>query len=102
MPIVYAGFGALMLTTCISYLSHAQVKFLRMRLVLMNLSLVFIGLGDDFCFIVDILEKIWALQDGTSVVVGGKTNRAKAEFPNDMNHLLDKLPELVESSRSKE
>uniref|UniRef100_A0A453LVM5 ResB-like domain-containing protein n=1 Tax=Aegilops tauschii subsp. strangulata TaxID=200361 RepID=A0A453LVM5_AEGTS len=25
IPIVYAGFGALMLTTCISYLSHAQV-----------------------------------------------------------------------------
>lgn len=28
VPIVYAGFGALMLTTCISYLSHSQVKFL--------------------------------------------------------------------------
>lgn len=26
VPIVYAGFGALMLTTCISFLSHAQVK----------------------------------------------------------------------------
>jgi hypothetical protein len=25
VPIVYAGFGALMLTTCISYLSHSQV-----------------------------------------------------------------------------
>jgi cytochrome c biogenesis protein len=25
IPIVYAGFGALMLTTCISYLSHSQV-----------------------------------------------------------------------------
>ncbi|KAF4366916.1 hypothetical protein F8388_013981 [Cannabis sativa] len=68
VPIVYAGFGALMLTTCISYLSHAQ---------------------------------IWALQDGTSVVVGAKTNRAKAEFPDDMNRLLDQLPELVESSPAK-
>ncbi|KAJ4716454.1 Cytochrome C biogenesis protein Ccs1 [Melia azedarach] len=67
VPIVYAGFGALMLTTCISYLSHAQ---------------------------------IWALQDGTSVIVGGKTNRAKAEFPDDMNRLLDQVPELVESSLS--
>lgn len=28
VPVVYAGFGALMLTTCISYLSHSQVKFL--------------------------------------------------------------------------
>lgn len=26
VPIVYAGFGALMLTTCISYLSHTQVR----------------------------------------------------------------------------
>lgn len=62
VPIVYAGFGALMLTTCISYFSHSQ---------------------------------IWALQDGTTVVVGGKTNRAKLEFPQEMNHLLDKVPELV-------
>ncbi|KAL4558813.1 hypothetical protein LXL04_037015 [Taraxacum kok-saghyz] len=44
VPIVYAGFDALMLTTCISYLSHTH---------------------------------IWAIQDGTTVVVAGKTNRAK-------------------------
>ncbi|MBA0711958.1 hypothetical protein Golax_011086 [Gossypium laxum] len=68
VPAVYAGFGALMLTTCISYLSHAQ---------------------------------IWALQDGTTVIVGGKTNRAKAEFPDEMNRLLDQVPEIVESSISK-
>ncbi|CAI8618516.1 unnamed protein product [Vicia faba] len=52
VPVVYAGFGALMLTTCISYLSHSQ---------------------------------IWALQDGTTVVIGGKTNRAnflRHEGPN--------------------
>lgn len=69
VPIVYAGFGALMLTTCISYLSHTQ---------------------------------IWALQDGTTVVIGGKTNRAKLEFPDEMNQLLDRVPELVESSLSKQ
>ncbi|MBA0614087.1 hypothetical protein Godav_014420 [Gossypium davidsonii] len=68
VPAVYAGFGALMLTTCISYLSHAQ---------------------------------IWALQDGTTVIVGGKTNRAKAEFPDEINRLLDQVPEIVESSISK-
>ncbi|XP_078430528.1 cytochrome c biogenesis protein family [Wolffia australiana] len=62
VPAVYAGFGALMLTTCISYLAHSQ---------------------------------IWALQDGTAVVVGGKTNRAKLEFPEEMNRLLDQVPELV-------
>ncbi|CAH9124362.1 unnamed protein product [Cuscuta epithymum] len=69
VPVVYAGFGALMLSTCISYLSHDQ---------------------------------IWALQDGTSVVVGGKTNRAKAEFRDAISRLLDEVPEIVESSSSKE
>ncbi|XP_020096120.1 cytochrome c biogenesis protein CCS1, chloroplastic [Ananas comosus] len=64
VPIVYAGFGALMLTTCISYLSHSQ---------------------------------IWALQDGSTVVVGAKTNRAKLEFNQEMNRLLDKVPELIGS-----
>ncbi|KAG8364310.1 hypothetical protein BUALT_Bualt19G0115400 [Buddleja alternifolia] len=67
VPIVYAGFGALMLTTCISFLSHTQ---------------------------------IWALQDGTTVVIGGKTNRSKGELPDDMNFLLDQVPEIVESSSS--
>ncbi|KAL8096993.1 cytochrome c biogenesis protein CCS1, chloroplastic [Apium graveolens] len=68
VPVVYAGFGALMLTTCISFLSHSQ---------------------------------IWALQDGTSVVVGGKTNRAKAEFPDAINRLLDQVPEIVASTQFK-
>ncbi|CAI9765529.1 unnamed protein product [Fraxinus pennsylvanica] len=67
VPIVYAGFGALMLTTCISFLSHSQ---------------------------------IWALQDGTTVVIGGKTNRAKGEFPEETNQLLDQVPEIVESTSS--
>lgn len=47
-------------------------------------------------------QKLWALQDGTSVVVGGKTNRAKGEFPDTMNRLLDQVPELVESSSPEE
>lgn len=61
VPVVYAGFGCLMITTAVSYLSHSQ---------------------------------IWALQDGSLVVIGGKTNRSKAEFPDEMNSLLDKIPEL--------
>uniref|UniRef100_A0A0E0KJI0 ResB-like domain-containing protein n=1 Tax=Oryza punctata TaxID=4537 RepID=A0A0E0KJI0_ORYPU len=68
IPIVYAGFGALMLTTCISYLSHSQ---------------------------------IWALQDGSTVVIGGKTNRAKLEFSEEMNRLLDKVPELISVNENK-
>jgi len=50
---------------------------------------------------VQIILKIWALQDGTMVVVGGKTNRAKAEFPDEINRLLDCVPELVETSKQK-
>ncbi|XP_052193454.1 cytochrome c biogenesis protein CCS1, chloroplastic isoform X1 [Diospyros lotus] len=69
VPVVYAGFGALMLTTCISFLSHSQV---------------------------------WALQDGRTVVIGGKTNRAKVEFPDEMNHLLDQVPEIIEPSPSRQ
>lgn len=48
-----------------------------------------------------IILKIWALQDGTTVVVGGKTNRAKADFPDELNRLLDRVPELVEKSKQK-
>lgn len=44
--------------------------------------------------------KIWALQDGTTVVIGGKTNRAKGEFPEEINRLLDQVPEIVESTSS--
>lgn len=47
-------------------------------------------------------SKIWALQDGTTVIIGGKTNRAKMEFPEEMNRLLDKVPEIVESSPSQQ
>ncbi|CAN8320982.1 unnamed protein product [Cochlearia groenlandica] len=68
VPVVYAGFGALMLTTCISYLSHSQ---------------------------------IWALQNGTTLVVGGRTNRAKNSFPDDMNRLLDEVPELIQKKKKK-
>lgn len=32
------------------------------------------------------------------MVIGGKTNRAKLEFPDEMNRLLDNIPEIVESS----
>ncbi|KAJ4844452.1 copper chaperone [Turnera subulata] len=69
VPPVYAGFGFLMITTCLSFLSHTQV---------------------------------WALQDGTAVTIGGRTNRAKGEFENEINSLLDKVPEIIESSPLKQ
>jgi cytochrome c biogenesis protein len=61
VPVVYAGFGGLMLTTIISYLSHSQV---------------------------------WALQDGTWLLVGGKSNRAKLDFERELNDLLDLVQEV--------
>ncbi|KAJ6906065.1 hypothetical protein NC652_023726 [Populus alba x Populus x berolinensis] len=86
VPVVYAGFGALMLTTCLSYLSHSQL--------IANVCVHFVSYSGK--------SKIWALQDGTAVIVGGKTNRAKAEFQYEINLLLDKVPEIVESSLSKQ
>ncbi|GKA08602.1 hypothetical protein Tco_0687933 [Tanacetum coccineum] len=41
---------------------------------------------------------IWALQDGTTVVIGGKTNRAKIKFPEEMNRVLDRVPEINKPS----
>lgn len=35
------------------------------------------------------------------MVLGGKTNRAKGEFPDEMNILLDRVPEIVEKFSSK-
>ncbi|CAI5464281.1 unnamed protein product [Closterium sp. Yama58-4] len=65
VPYVYAGFGALMLTTAISYLSHSQV---------------------------------WALQVGSTLYVGGKSNRAKLTFEQEINSVLDQVPEVVAAS----
>lgn len=36
------------------------------------------------------------------MIIGGKTNRAKMEFPEEMNRLLDKVPEIVQSSLSEQ
>jgi cytochrome c biogenesis protein len=41
------------------------------------------------------------LQDGSTVVIGGKTNRAKLEFSEEMNRLLDKVPELISVNEKK-
>lgn len=39
--------------------------------------------------------QIWALQEGTNLVVGGKSNRAKVEFEIELNKILDLVPELT-------
>lgn len=65
VPLVYAGFGALMLTSALSYLSHSQV---------------------------------WALQEGTALYVGGRSNRAKLGFKKDLNEIMDLVPEVVDGA----
>ena len=60
VPFVYLGFGMLMITSIISYLSHSQV---------------------------------WALQEGSNLHVGGRTNRATVEFKAEYNNILNSIPE---------
>ena len=56
IPLVYAGFGLLMIGVLMSYVSHSQ---------------------------------IWALQVGSQLYVGGKTNRALVLFEREFCRLLD-------------
>lgn len=63
VPIVYAGFGGLMVTTLVSYLSHSQV---------------------------------WAVQEGTTLYVGGRSNRARLAFAKELNDILEEVPEVHE------
>ena len=62
VPLVYAGFGGMMVTTVLSYVSHSQV---------------------------------WAAQVGGDVVVGGRTNRAKVLFEQELDRVVEGLPERV-------
>ncbi|GJU85690.1 hypothetical protein Tco_1293236 [Tanacetum coccineum] len=41
---------------------------------------------------------IQALQDGTTVVIGGKTSRSKIKFPEEMNRVLVHVPEINKPS----
>ena len=41
---------------------------------------------------------MWALQDGNSVLVGGKSNRAKIDFEIEINECLDNVPEVITPS----
>jgi cytochrome c biogenesis protein len=63
VPLVYAGFAGLMVTSFLSLLSHSQV---------------------------------WAIQEETSIIIGGKTNRAKEEFRTELNEVLNSIPEYVD------
>jgi cytochrome c biogenesis protein len=58
IPVVYAGFGLLMLGVMMSYVSHSQ---------------------------------IWALQDGETLYVGGRTNRAQVVFERELLQILEQV-----------
>ncbi|MEL6327477.1 MAG: cytochrome c biogenesis protein [Cyanobacteria bacterium J06626_23] len=58
IPLVYLGFGLLMVGVLMSYVSHSQ---------------------------------IWALQEGDSLYIGGRTNRAQVAFEGEFVALLDRL-----------
>lgn len=58
IPIVYTGFGLLMISVLMSYVSHSQV---------------------------------WALQQGKTLYVGGRTNRAQVAFEREVLDMLDAL-----------
>ncbi|WOB44754.1 cytochrome c biogenesis protein [Thermoleptolyngbya oregonensis NK1-22] len=58
IPVVYTGFGLLMISVLMSYVSHSQV---------------------------------WALQQGKTLYVGGRTNRAQVAFEREVLDMLDAL-----------
>lgn len=58
IPLVYAGFGLLMIGVIMSYISHSQV---------------------------------WALAEGNTLYVGGRTNRAQVAFERELLGLLEDL-----------
>jgi cytochrome c biogenesis protein len=62
VPWVYAGFGGIMITTLVSYVSHSQV---------------------------------WGLQEGDAVVVAGRSNRSKYLFEQELDGVLDAVPEAA-------
>eukprot|EP00242_Pyramimonas_sp_CCMP2087_P013126 CAMPEP_0198213164 /NCGR_PEP_ID=MMETSP1445-20131203/28713_1 /TAXON_ID=36898 /ORGANISM="Pyramimonas sp., Strain CCMP2087" /LENGTH=582 /DNA_ID=CAMNT_0043887775 /DNA_START=261 /DNA_END=2009 /DNA_ORIENTATION=+ len=60
VPFIYAGYGGLIITSFMSFLSHSQV---------------------------------WALQEGGVLYVGGRSNRAKFGFDQEINNVLEEMPE---------
>ena len=63
VPLVYAGFAGVMLTSFLSFVSHSQV---------------------------------WALQEGRTLHVGGRTTKQKGAFAAELSAVFDTLPEYVD------
>lgn len=45
-----------------------------------------------------VLLQFYAVTEGSTVHVGGKTNRAKTEFENEFNALMEGVPEVPSDS----
>lgn len=43
-------------------------------------------------------SQVWALQEGTLLHVGGRTNRATVEFSLELDRILNSIPERLLSS----
>jgi len=65
VPVVYAGFGGMCITTLLSYLSHSQVW----------------AFEDEE-------------EGGGGVMVGGKTNRAKVSFERELETVIESIPNV--------
>lgn len=46
--------------------------------------------------------QVWALQEGSTVHLGGKTNRAKYTFQDELNEIVDSIPEVKATEQAKE
>jgi cytochrome c biogenesis protein len=62
IPFLYTGFGLLMLSVLMSYISHSQV---------------------------------WALTEGETLYVGGRTNRAQIQFERELVEILNQTEPLL-------
>jgi cytochrome c biogenesis protein len=69
IPFVYTGFGLLMLSVLMSYVSHSQV---------------------------------WALVEGETLFVGGRTNRAQIAFERELVEILNQIELPVNSAATRQ
>ena len=110
---VYTGFGFLMITTLLSYISHSQVRALVMQAVqVVGSTTLCIHCFYDFVRVVlqwlpcwsgsvgwDAKKRgtvqVWALQEGGDVHVGGKSNRAVVAFAAELEEVLEAMPERL-------
>ncbi len=45
-------------------------------------------------------SQVWAVQEGTTLYVGGRSNRARFGFEKEMSNVLDSVPEITVTASS--